>query len=390
MSSRYNAADIEVLSGLDPVKRRPGMYTDTTRPNHLVQEVVDNSVDEALAGHAKSRRDERRPERDGAVDEVLRVVDDEQRPGSSRRPRSPGLLCPCSGDSSLTQNGAPPIESCATTLGSSSVAAELEVDDRAERSGVEVDRRAAAAHRELGHDLDAAGLGHGREPTLDRVAELATPHGPARVHLHPVDRAGRRARARPRRGRRRDGAGPRRRDRGGQRRAAVASRSSSSPTAWRAAGRPRRPSSSTRPGSRCSSSCAPARWPGCRLIAGGRSSGARVACRTAARGRRRGRAAASPSRCTRRAGGRSEQEPAGRARRGPGAGARRAGRVRPVRDAARRARSHRRARARRPRSQARRARARGARRVAADRAALTPAESAGGGTRTPMACATGT
>jgi topoisomerase IV subunit B len=54
MSSRYNAADIEVLSGLDPVKRRPGMYTDTTRPNHLVQEVVDNSVDEAVNGHATS------------------------------------------------------------------------------------------------------------------------------------------------------------------------------------------------------------------------------------------------------------------------------------------------------------------------------------------------
>ena len=54
MSSRYNAADIEVLSGLEPVKRRPGMYTDTSRPNHLVQEVVDNSVDEALAGHAKT------------------------------------------------------------------------------------------------------------------------------------------------------------------------------------------------------------------------------------------------------------------------------------------------------------------------------------------------
>src|SRR5688500_7967296 len=53
MSSRYNAADIEVLSGLDPVKRRPGMYTDTTRPNHLAQEVVDNSVDEALAGYAR-------------------------------------------------------------------------------------------------------------------------------------------------------------------------------------------------------------------------------------------------------------------------------------------------------------------------------------------------
>ena len=54
MSSRYNAADIEVLSGLDPVKRRPGMYTDTSRPNHLAQEVIDNSVDEALAGHAKA------------------------------------------------------------------------------------------------------------------------------------------------------------------------------------------------------------------------------------------------------------------------------------------------------------------------------------------------
>ena len=52
MSSRYNAADIEVLSGLEPVKRRPGMYTDTTRPNHLAQEVIDNSVDEALSGHA--------------------------------------------------------------------------------------------------------------------------------------------------------------------------------------------------------------------------------------------------------------------------------------------------------------------------------------------------
>ncbi len=53
-SSTYNAESIEVLSGLDPVKKRPGMYTDTTRPNHLAQEVIDNSVDEALAGHAKT------------------------------------------------------------------------------------------------------------------------------------------------------------------------------------------------------------------------------------------------------------------------------------------------------------------------------------------------
>jgi topoisomerase-4 subunit B len=52
MASKYDAASIEVLSGLDPVRKRPGMYTDTTRPNHLAQEVIDNSVDEALAGYA--------------------------------------------------------------------------------------------------------------------------------------------------------------------------------------------------------------------------------------------------------------------------------------------------------------------------------------------------
>lgn len=50
--SLYTAKDLEVLTGLDPVRRRPGMYTDTSRPNHLAQEVIDNSVDEALAGHA--------------------------------------------------------------------------------------------------------------------------------------------------------------------------------------------------------------------------------------------------------------------------------------------------------------------------------------------------
>jgi len=50
--STYNSEDIEVLTGLDPVRKRPGMYTDTSRPNHLAQEVIDNSVDEALAGHA--------------------------------------------------------------------------------------------------------------------------------------------------------------------------------------------------------------------------------------------------------------------------------------------------------------------------------------------------
>jgi len=49
---KYTAESIEVLSGLEPVRKRPGMYTDTTRPNHLAQEVIDNSVDEAIAGFA--------------------------------------------------------------------------------------------------------------------------------------------------------------------------------------------------------------------------------------------------------------------------------------------------------------------------------------------------
>jgi topoisomerase IV subunit B len=53
MNRSYTASDIEVLSGLEPVRRRPGMYTHTSRPNHLAHEVIDNSVDEALEGHAK-------------------------------------------------------------------------------------------------------------------------------------------------------------------------------------------------------------------------------------------------------------------------------------------------------------------------------------------------
>lgn len=54
--TQYTAQSLEVLSGLDPVRRRPGMYTDTTRPNHLAQEVIDNAVDEALAGYANKVR----------------------------------------------------------------------------------------------------------------------------------------------------------------------------------------------------------------------------------------------------------------------------------------------------------------------------------------------
>jgi topoisomerase-4 subunit B len=53
MSGKYDSSAIEVLTGLEPVRKRPGMYTDTSRPNHLGQEVIDNSVDEAIAGYAK-------------------------------------------------------------------------------------------------------------------------------------------------------------------------------------------------------------------------------------------------------------------------------------------------------------------------------------------------
>ncbi|MDH3641836.1 MAG: ATP-binding protein, partial [Gammaproteobacteria bacterium] len=69
-AAKYSAESIQVLSGLEPVRRRPGMYTDTSRPNHLVQEVVDNSVDEALAGHAQEIEVTLR--KDGSVE----VIDD--------------------------------------------------------------------------------------------------------------------------------------------------------------------------------------------------------------------------------------------------------------------------------------------------------------------------
>ena len=50
----YDGSAIEVLTGLEPVRRRPGMYTATERPNHLAQEAIDNAVDEAIAGHASA------------------------------------------------------------------------------------------------------------------------------------------------------------------------------------------------------------------------------------------------------------------------------------------------------------------------------------------------
>ncbi|MEZ9512896.1 DNA topoisomerase IV subunit B [Vibrio breoganii] len=70
MTEQYNAGAIEVLNGLEPVRRRPGMYTDTVRPNHLGQEVIDNSVDEALAGHASKLQVILHP------DQSLEVIDD--------------------------------------------------------------------------------------------------------------------------------------------------------------------------------------------------------------------------------------------------------------------------------------------------------------------------
>ena len=69
-TAAYDSSAIEVLSGLEPVRKRPGMYTDTMRPNHLAQEVIDNAVDEALAGHAK------RVDVTLGVDGSIEVIDD--------------------------------------------------------------------------------------------------------------------------------------------------------------------------------------------------------------------------------------------------------------------------------------------------------------------------
>ena len=70
MAKDYDSKSIEVLSGLDPVRKRPGMYTDTASPNHLIQEVVDNSIDEALAGHCSTIKVIL------AKDGVISVIDD--------------------------------------------------------------------------------------------------------------------------------------------------------------------------------------------------------------------------------------------------------------------------------------------------------------------------
>ena len=71
MAKNYDSESIEVLSGLDPVRKRPGMYTDTSCPNHLIQEVLDNSIDEALAGYCSKIKVTLHKEG------VISVIDDE-------------------------------------------------------------------------------------------------------------------------------------------------------------------------------------------------------------------------------------------------------------------------------------------------------------------------
>ena len=80
LTARYDASAIEVLTGLDPVRKRPGMYTQTETPNHLAHEVIDNSVDEVIAGFASKIEVTRH------IDESLSVVDN-GRGNSSRYPQ---------------------------------------------------------------------------------------------------------------------------------------------------------------------------------------------------------------------------------------------------------------------------------------------------------------
>jgi len=81
LSNNYDAADIEVLTGLDPVRKRPGMYTDTSRPNHLIQEVVDNSVDEAIVGHARTISVTLHPDGSATVSDDGRGMPVDKHPG---------------------------------------------------------------------------------------------------------------------------------------------------------------------------------------------------------------------------------------------------------------------------------------------------------------------
>ena len=79
VTKNYSADSIEVLEGLDPVKKRPGMYTDTTRPNHLAQEVIDNSVDEALEGRQQEGGEHDALQEEGAHEDERDEVEEQQR-----------------------------------------------------------------------------------------------------------------------------------------------------------------------------------------------------------------------------------------------------------------------------------------------------------------------
>ena len=201
------------------------------------------------------------------------------------------------------------------------------------------------------------------------VLEIATPHGPARAHVHAVGAPRAARRARPRRGRRGRRARPRRRDRRARSPPGVPSRSSSSPTASRGGARRRRRPSSTPRGSRSSRPCGAEPLAGLGVVCGGRSSGARVACRTAAETGAVGvLCLAFPLVPPQRRNATGRPRPARTSSTCRGAGARRPGRERPLRHARCRRRSHRRPRARRPSPGVRSRRGAGGRRRLARRA----------------------